>query len=215
MISPLLANLYLHWFDVRFSRVEGPGQWAKAHLVRYADDFVILARCIDARMTRWVEQVVEGWLGLTVNRTKTRVLRLQPEPRTQVDFLGYTFRYRWDRFGRSQWYLTAEPSAKAVARLSAELRTLIGPRQAFWPLPEVVEQVNRVLRDWRPYFSFGYPQVAYRHLNRLVIGRFTQHLRRRSQRACRPPAGQSVYTFLTERLGLQLLARANSSIVDR
>jgi RNA-directed DNA polymerase len=38
VISPLLANLYLHWFDVRFHRGSGPGTWAKAHLVRYADD---------------------------------------------------------------------------------------------------------------------------------------------------------------------------------
>jgi RNA-directed DNA polymerase len=56
VISPLLANLYLHWFDVRFHR-DGPGQWAHARLVRYADDFVIMARYIGARITTWVD----GW----------------------------------------------------------------------------------------------------------------------------------------------------------
>ena len=44
MISPLLSNLYLHWFDKVFHREGGPAQWAKAKLVRYADDFVVLAR---------------------------------------------------------------------------------------------------------------------------------------------------------------------------
>ena len=49
VISPLLANLYLHWFDKVFHRPDGPAQWAKAKLVRYADDFVVLARYQGAR----------------------------------------------------------------------------------------------------------------------------------------------------------------------
>jgi RNA-directed DNA polymerase len=44
VISPLLANLYLHWFDYQFHRADGPYHWAHARLVRYADDFVILAK---------------------------------------------------------------------------------------------------------------------------------------------------------------------------
>ncbi len=44
VISPLLANLYLHWFDKLFHRADGPAEWANAKLVRYADDFVVLAR---------------------------------------------------------------------------------------------------------------------------------------------------------------------------
>src|SRR6266545_6758490 len=79
VISPLLANLYLHWFDVVFHRGSGPGTWAQARLVRYADDFVILARSVGSRLTAWVERTVEDWLGLRINRTKTRVIRLTPE----------------------------------------------------------------------------------------------------------------------------------------
>ena len=48
MISPLLANLYLHWFDKVFHRADGPAHWAKAKLVRYADDFVVLARYVES-----------------------------------------------------------------------------------------------------------------------------------------------------------------------
>ena len=97
VISPLLANLYLHWFDVRFHRREGPGTWAQARLVRYADDFVILARRISPGVEQWVEATVEGWLGLRINRRKTRVVRLTPTGRESVTFLGYTFRYERDR----------------------------------------------------------------------------------------------------------------------
>jgi len=70
VISPLLANLYLHWFDVVFHRRNGPGRWAKARLVRFADDFVIMARYVGPQITGWVERTVEGWLGLKINREK-------------------------------------------------------------------------------------------------------------------------------------------------
>ena len=78
VISPLLANLYLHWFDVVFHRDRGPGIWAKARLVRYADDFVIMARYVGGRITLWVDETVEGWLELRINRVKTRSIRLSP-----------------------------------------------------------------------------------------------------------------------------------------
>jgi len=100
IISPLLANLYLHWFDVRFYR-DGPGRWAKAHLIRYADDFVIMARSVGDRITDWVEETVEGWLGLTINRKKTRVIVLKPEAAESLEFLGYSFRYEWGHVDRT------------------------------------------------------------------------------------------------------------------
>jgi len=55
VISPLLANLYLHWFDRMFHRYDGPYQWANARLVRYADDFVIMARFVGGRIEEFVE----------------------------------------------------------------------------------------------------------------------------------------------------------------
>src|SRR5580692_4603356 len=61
VISPLLANLYLHWFDKTFHAADGPAHFAKARLVRYADDFVILARYQGSRLVEWVERTLEGW----------------------------------------------------------------------------------------------------------------------------------------------------------
>jgi RNA-directed DNA polymerase len=97
VLSPLLANLYLHWFDHLFERADGPGQWAKAKLVRYADDFVVLARSISPQLRGWIEGKLEGWLGLQINREKTRVLDLR-QPGQSLDFLGYTFRYDRDQY---------------------------------------------------------------------------------------------------------------------
>jgi RNA-directed DNA polymerase len=92
VISPLLGNLYPHWFDKQFHRADGPSQWAGAKLVRYADDFVVLARYQGSPLTEWIESKLEGWLGLEINREKTRVVRLNEEG-ASLDFLGFTFRY--------------------------------------------------------------------------------------------------------------------------
>ena len=210
VISPLLANLYLHWFEVRFHRAGGPGVWARARLVRYADDFVIMARHIGEGIPAWVESTVEGWLGLTINREKTRIVRLTPaspeglEAPEALDFLGYTFRYDWDQYGRGTRYFTAVPSAKAMARVRSEMRALIGVRQRAVPLSWLIARVNRKLRGWKNYFSFGRPRRAHRALNAFVVTRLTHHLQRRSQRPSRLPEGSTWYGYLTRTAGLEL-----------
>jgi RNA-directed DNA polymerase len=85
------------------------------------------------------------------------------------------------------------------------VRELTGPKRCFVPLSELVEQMNQELRGWGEYFSYGHPRRAHRKVNAFVVSRLTRHLKRRSQRACRPPAGMSYHGFLTKRLGLKLL----------
>jgi len=205
VISPLLANLYLHWMDVTFHRARGPGSWAHARLIRYADDFVIMAKYIGPRIPAWVETTVEGWLGLTINREKTRIVRLTPKHDGSLDFLGYTFRYDWDRYGRGTRYFTAVPSTQALARMKHGLRALINSRHNYEPIPQLIGRVNRKLQGWQNYFSFGRPRGAYRVMNAFVINRLTHHLQRRSQRAYRLPVGMSWYGFITGPLGLKPL----------
>ena len=203
VISPLLANIYLHWFEKAFHGPDGPVTWAKAKLVRYADDFVILARYQTDRLRKWVERQLEARFKLIINRQKTRVVRLH-QPGASVDFLGFTFRYDRDRYGRNRHYLNVFPSEKALQRLRDKLRGLICPSRAFLPTPLLIAEVNQVLRGWKLYFSPGYPRVAFREINRFVLERLTAHLQRRSQRPYRPPVGVTYYVQL-QRLGLQLL----------
>ena len=82
VISPLLANSFLHWFDLSFFSENGPAKWAKARLIRYADDFVVMARFIDQRIIGFIEEKIERRLGLVINREKTRVLQLNDERAT-------------------------------------------------------------------------------------------------------------------------------------
>jgi RNA-directed DNA polymerase len=203
VISPLLANVYLHWFDKAFHRADGPAHWAAAKLVRYADDFVVLARWQTQRLREFIEGKLEGWLGLTVNREKTRVVQLK-EPKASLDFLGYTFRFDRDRHGGAYRYLNLEPSAKALAREREKLRQMTGPDQSHTPLGELIKTLNRHLKGWKKYFSLGYPAKAHRHINSFVRARLTYHLQRRSQRGYRPPKGCSFYEHLNQR-GLIIL----------
>ena len=200
VLSPLLANVYLHWFDHVFHQTYGPGQWAKAKLIRYADDFVVLARYQSVRLRDWIEGKLEGWLGLQINRDKTRVLDLR-QPGQSLDFLGYTFRQDRDRYGRRQRYWNLVPSRKARMRERNALRGLINPHQSHTPLPELIGRVNRHLRGWANYFGLGYPRQTFRHLNHFVRYRLGKHLHRRSQRGWRPRQGISLYAHLSH-LGL-------------
>jgi RNA-directed DNA polymerase len=204
VLSPLLANIYLHWFDHLFQRADGPAQWAKAKLVRYADDFVVLARYISQPLRNWIEGQLEGWLGLQINREKTRVLELRI-PGQSLDFLGYTFRYDRDQYRRgTRRYLNLQPSRKAMAREREALRKLVNPQQSHTPLPELIGRLNRHLRGWANYFGLGYPRKSFRDLNHFVRARLSNHLRRRSQRGWRARQGISLYAHL-EHLGLVAL----------
>jgi len=195
VISPLLANIYLHWFEVLFHRPEGPATWAKAKLVRYADDFVILARYQTRRLTEWVESLLEGRFKLTVNREKTRVVRLN-EPQASLDFLGFTFRYDRDLYGSDRRYLNVFPSNKALVRLRDKVRLLTAPSRCFQPIPEMIGEVKCLLRGWKAYFAHGYPRVPFRKVNKFVQDRLIRHLHRRSQRPFRKPEGVSHYAHL-------------------
>lgn len=202
VISPLLSNIYLHWFDKVFYRTEGPGQWANAKLVRYADDFVVLARHQTTALAQFIESKLEQWMGLELNREKTRVVDLK-QVGASLDFLGYTFRYDRSRFGPSR-YLNVVPSKKALKTERAALRDLTSSRFCFKPVPTLIQDLNRNLQGWAAYFRFGYPRVAYHNLNYYVQQRLRNHLRRRSQRPYRAPKDVSLYAHLRA-LGLRYL----------
>ena len=203
VISPLLANVYLHWFDTFFHGAGGPAEWANAKLVRYADDFVILARYQGDRLFAWVKWVLEDRMGLELNREKTTVVDLK-EKGASLDFLGFTFRYDRDLKGRNHSYLNMAPSKKALARERVRLKDMTNSSMCFKPIPALIRELNRHLKGWANYFDFGYPRMAFRDINRYARDRLKRHLRRRSQRRYRPPKNKSFYRHLAD-LGLAYL----------
>ncbi len=201
--SPRLANIYLHWFDKKFHRPDGPAQWAKARVVRYADDFVLQARYLSGRLKGGIEGQLEGWLGLVINREKTRAIKLQEEGET-LDFLGYSFRYEQDLKGRRWRYLNLFPSNKSLEKEREKIRELTGPKQCFKPVKELIEELNEHLAGWKNYFTIGYGRREFRKINYFVQGRMIRHLNRRSQRGYKLPQGTSAYKYLNQLGVLQL-----------
>lgn len=206
VISPLLANLFLHWFDKVFHGQEGPGTFANASLVRYADDFVIMARYVGNRITSWVENKLEVWMGLTINRDKTKVIDVC-KTGTTLDFLGYSFRYDKDRYGRSCRYWNRMPSKKALKKICTKIHDLTDSSHGFTAPGDLVRQLNNLLRGWGNYFSHGYPSDTFRTVNAYVLLRLYQFLGRKSQRPFRPPKGVSWYSLIYNKLGVYQLKK--------
>jgi RNA-directed DNA polymerase len=201
VISPLLANIYLSWLDKLFMSAAGPGTWANARIVRYADDFVVLARHVGTRIERWLAALLEDRMGLTINRKKTRILRVAPGGAT-LDFLGYSLRYEHDLHGRDHEYLSVHPSAKSLQRVRAKVHELTSSRHGCAPIDVVVSRLNSLLRGWWGYFGRFEHHKARSRVNWYVYDRLVRHLRRRSQRPLRPPKNQTWYAFVHSSLGL-------------
>jgi RNA-directed DNA polymerase len=139
----------------------------------------------------------------TVNRTKTRVVRLRA-PHASLDFLGFTLRYFRSTRIEGYRYLTVEPSARAQARLRDKLRALTRATTKR-SLVDAVRAAAQLLRGWKMYFQYGYPRRAFRKLNYYVQVRFRCFLRNRSQRRSHPfRPGESLYAGI-RRYGLVIL----------
>jgi RNA-directed DNA polymerase len=172
VISPMLANLYMNRF-LKHWRATGQGEVYRAHVVAYADDFVILSRGHAAEALAWTYKVMRR-LGLVLNEAKTSI---RDARRERFDFLGYSFgphRFRKD----GHWYLGASPSRKSVQRLKDRIGEILVPgHQAPWP--EIRDRLNSLLRGWSGYFGYGTRLIAYRAVDHYVSARVRRFLARR------------------------------------
>ena len=138
VISPLLSNVYLHLLDRNFCRRMHRGEWS-GRLVRYADDFVLLAPRRPDRALAWLHDLMTK-LGLTLHPEKTRVLDARRE---DFAFLGHTHRWRSDRL-----YLDIAP--KAMRRIRDELRQKT--RRTGMTRDAMIADLNPYIRGARQYF---------------------------------------------------------------
>jgi len=202
-ISPLLSNLYMRRFVLGWT-VLGHERRLDAHLVNYADDFVICCRGSAVEAGR-VMRGMMARLKLTVNEAKTHTCRL---PEETFDFLGYTIgRCYSPRTGRA--YLGTRPSKSRVRRACRTISEMTSRRWLLTDASQRVVKLNRVLRGWANYFCLGPVSKAYRAVD--------AHARRRLRRwLCGKHKirgrGRSRYpdSYLYETLGLvrlEVLAR--------
>jgi len=150
VISPLLANLYLHWLDHVWEKKAFGKLPHDAHIVRYADDFVILCMKNPKYYLGQAKKVLDR-LGLTLNAKKTRIVNAQDEP---FDFLGHRFAVQPSKVtGKLKTYYY--PTPKAMNSVKKKIREVVRKGQ-HWNLPELIkEKVNPILRGWGNYFKTG------------------------------------------------------------
>jgi RNA-directed DNA polymerase len=172
VVSPTLANVYMNRFLKYWRRSERNSAY-QAHVVSYADDFVILSRGHAEEALAWTRQVMTR-LGLALNEAKTSIRNARQE---RFAFLGYAFgphHYRKD----GHWYLGASPSKKSVLRLKQRVGEILVPgNQAPWT--EVRDQLNSLLRGWCAYFGYGTRLIAYRAVDNHVYHSVRRFLVRR------------------------------------
>jgi group II intron reverse transcriptase/maturase len=176
VISPLLANCYFRRFLLAWHN-HGHRDQLDAHVVNYADDFVICCRLgtAEAAMERMVRLMTR--LGLEVNTTKTRIARL---PEEQFDFLGYTVGRFYGKGGRP--YIGTRPSRKAVKSL---LKRIHGRTTRQWYPDEpatTAARISSMIRGWCGYFDQGPVIDIYELIRAYTERRVRRWLMRRSGR---------------------------------
>jgi RNA-directed DNA polymerase len=170
VISPLLANIYLHVLDMFWAeRYSSLGK-----LIRYADDFVIICRTkkdADLAMQR-VAQIMK-LLKLTLHPTKTRVVDMGQDG---FDFLGFHFHKKKSRkSGKLLPYIWASP--KSMMNIRHKIRLITERQQLSNNTDEVTKSLNMVIRGWRNYFRIGNCALKFQQLDRYVYYRLGQWVR--------------------------------------
>jgi group II intron reverse transcriptase/maturase len=180
VISPLLANVYLHLVDRIVMRKDGYFRQQGIQIVRYADDFVLMARKIPPEALLRLEKMLAR-MGLTLNREKSRQLDASDKG---FDFLGFNFRYRWSRKRYRQKYWHVGPSKKSVLKITATVRALF-KEYRYLGAVEFVRMLNEKVRGWTNYFNIpgiSHPFQTFELLRRYIDGKLTAYYKRKSQR---------------------------------
>jgi group II intron reverse transcriptase/maturase len=173
VISPLLANLYLHLLDRIWERRQLQ-QRLEARIVRYADDMVVLCRKGTKQPMAVLRQILTR-MGLTLNEAKTRVVDVH---QGKFAFLGFDI---WigksDRTGKC--YPHVQPSKKSLKTIKDRITRLTARTRTIVPLDLLVKEVNAVVRGWVGYFHLRNCSKALGHVRWHLEERMRTHLRKR------------------------------------
>jgi RNA-directed DNA polymerase len=194
VISPLLANIYLHVLDMYWAeRYSSLGK-----LIRYADDFVIICRTRqDAETTLQTVKRIMAILRLTLHPTKTRVVDMGQDG---FDFLGFHFHKKKSLKGNKllpyNW-----PAPKAMKAVRSKIHLITERKSLSNPLSEVIKFLNRVIRGWRNYFRIGNCTLKFQQLDCFVRYRLEQWVR--SKQGSRGHWNEHAFRALITQHGLE------------
>lgn len=196
VISPLLANLFLHYaFDMWMQR-----HYPQIPFERYADDGV--CHCPSRAQAEHLREALEQRFadcGLTLHPAKTRIVYCKDDdrpgdyPQTQFDFLGYTFRPRRSKNRWGKYFINFSPaiSRKAAKAIRQEVRSWRLHLRSDKALEDLARMFNATIRGWIQYYSAFYKSALYpilRHIDRKLVSwamrkfkRLRRHRRRTEQ----------------------------------
>jgi group II intron reverse transcriptase/maturase len=206
VVSPLLANIYLHQVDAAWTD-HGIGV-----LVRYADDLVVMCGSRgEAEAALELLRELIGSIGLALKESKTRIVHLQ-EDGAGLDFLG--FHHRWVRARRHRhvMFLARWPSRKAMQHARDRIRARTGRDRLAVPVAAVVADINGFLRGWVGYFRYGNSDHAFALIRLYALDRLARFVAKRHQRS---PAWGRYVVFASSSTQLGLLSLRGVVVAPR
>lgn len=152
VISPLLANIYLHEMDKQVANID------RIRLVRYADDFVILCKTKEEaeRTRKQVKEILTG-LKLRLNKTKTKIVNVNRE---SFEFLGFKLKRAWGK-------VFVTPKKKSIDKFKQAIRRVTWRKQPGKPY-EMIGRLNSVIRGWGNYFKIGNVKTMFCRLDQWI-----------------------------------------------
>lgn len=199
VISPLLANIYLHLLDRIVNNPAKAFAKLSVHIVRYADDFVLLGKDLPAQIVQLLEKLISR-MGLTLNKQKTKQVDATGQP---FDFLGLTVRYDKDLRGRPLRYWNITPSKTSEQKIRDKIKDYLGSH-GHLPPQQIAADLNRSIRGWLAYFHMegvSYPATSKRRLRHYLASRLHRYYGRKSQRKSKLYR-QNAFEVLVSQYGL-------------
>ena len=196
VISPLLANIYLHLLD---RIVNNPTSLFWKHgveIIRYADDFVLMGKTLPKEVTERLKILLYR-MGLCINETKTRQIDARKE---SFNFLGFTIRYDNDINGRSFKYWNIMPSKKSEQKVRDKVKEYL-KTHGHYNAQDVASGINTIMRGWLNYFDIAgvsYPAMSKRRLRVYLRNSLFRYYKRKSQRKCRLYGPNAFETLITK-----------------
>jgi len=199
VISPLLANIYLHLVDRIVNNAQSLFSKHGVKMVRYADDFVLMGRMLPEEVIEKLKNLLHR-MGLSLNEGKTRKLDASRE---SFNFLGFTIRYDKDIKGRDFRYWNIVPSKKSEQKIRDKVKEYLG-KHGHCRAHDVADGLNSIMRGWLNYFSIigvSYPSMSKRRLREYLSTSLYRYYNRKSQRKSRL-YGHNAFEILTAKFGL-------------
>lgn len=199
VISPLLANIYMHLVDKIVNDSRKLFYQLGIKMVRYADDFVLMGKSIPPQAVKRLSNILER-MGLQLNESKTRLVKAVETP---FKFLGFTIRYDRDIKGRNKCYWNIIPSDKSEKKIREKISAFLHASGHFAAV-QVSQGLNTMIRGWLNYYDVpgvSYPAMSKRTLRYYLLDQLNRYYNRKSQRRS-SLYGQQAFEMLVHKYGL-------------